>query len=107
MVKVVYIEPTGEAKEVNLEPGYSLMEGAVMNGVSGIAAECGGSCSCATCHGYIEPTFMEQVGPADGDEDDMLEYVEERTEYSRLLCQVKVTEKMEGMTITIPEEGMI
>lgn len=78
------------------------MEAAVSNGVKGIEAECGGACSCGTCHAYIDESFWGVVGGACDDESDMLEFADNIKPNSRLSCQVSVTSDMDGMVITIP-----
>lgn len=81
------------------------METAQRAGVDGIIAECGGAMACATCHCFFDPATMEKIGQPEGAEDDMLDFAAtERTEHSRLSCQVKVTPALEGADITIPED---
>ena len=89
MVKITFIESDGTEKYLEAEVGLSLMEAATRNGVQGIAAECGGQCSCATCHVYVEGDFFEKVGPPQDDEEDMLDFLDSRKSNSRLGCQVK------------------
>ncbi|MCL4169775.1 UNVERIFIED_CONTAM: hypothetical protein GTU68_011009 [Idotea baltica] len=82
------------------------MEAAMRNNVQGILAECGGQCSCATCHVYVEGDFFEKVGPPVDDEEDMLDFSDSRKKNSRLGCQVEITEEMNGMTIrVVGDEG--
>ena len=78
------------------------MEAAVQNGIRGLLAECGGACSCATCHVYIEPTWAAAVGEAGGLEKDMLEMAVARTACSRLACQVLVRDELDGLVARIP-----
>lgn len=107
MAKVTFIEPDGTQKTLEAVNGHSLMDAAVRNGVKGIQAECGGACSCATCHGYIENNWIEKVGFAEGDELDMLEFASDVQQNSRLCCQVKITADLEGIVIRLPEtQGM-
>ncbi|PHR22472.1 MAG: 2Fe-2S ferredoxin [Hoeflea sp.] len=101
MVKITFIEPDGTEKHVEASAGISLMEAATRNGVQGIAAECGGQCSCATCHVYIEGDFFEQVGPPEGDEEDMLDFSDSRQANSRLGCQVPVSDEYSGMVVRV------
>jgi 2Fe-2S ferredoxin len=103
MVKVTYIEHSGERHEVDVPLGYSVMEGALNNGVPGIVADCGGACSCATCHVYVEPEWRERAGEPGETEDIMLEFAEERDERSRLSCQIKLTEELDGLVVRVPE----
>lgn len=104
MVQVVYIEHDGEQTTLNVQEGWTLMQAAVSHGVDGIEAECGGSCCCATCHVYVADEFLDKVTPASEQEIDMLsEVVAERTPNSRLACQIKVTNALEGIIIHLPE----
>ncbi len=104
MVKVVFIEPTGEAVTIDATEGWSLMQVATSKGVDGIEAECGGSCACATCHCYIEGEAAAAVPAAGEGEIAMLEHVvAERRPNSRLSCQIKVTPELEGLVVRIAE----
>ena len=101
MPRIVYIEPEGEHVEVDVEEGYSVMEGAIMNGVEGIEAECGGACSCATCHCYVKEDWWDKLPEMDVIEDSMLEAATERRENSRLTCQIPVTEELDGLVLEV------
>ena len=101
MPKIVYIEPEGDHVEVDVEVGYSVMEGAIMNGVEGIEAECGGACSCATCHCYVKEEWWEKLPAMDVIEDSMLEAATERRTNSRLTCQIPVTEELDGLVLEV------
>lgn len=102
MVKIIYVEPDGSEHPIEVEEGRSVMEGAVANGIRGIVAECGGACSCATCHAYVDDAWIETVGPPEGDEADMLAFAFEPTANSRLTCQIEVTRALEGLRVQIP-----
>ena len=104
MVQITYIEPSGTAVSVDVTEGWSLMQGATANGVDGIIAECGGSCSCATCHCYVEESRLSDLpAPLQG-EAEMLDFVAaERRPNSRLSCQIKASVALEGLVITLPE----
>lgn len=104
MIKVEFVTHTGESIVVEAEAGRSLMEAAVKNGVSGIQADCGGACSCATCHCYVGEDWFDRVGPAEGDEEAMLEFAFEVKETSRLSCQIKMTEALDGAKIYLPAQ---
>lgn len=107
MVKITFIEPDGTSKTVEATDGRSLMDAAVKNGIKGIQAECGGACSCATCHGYIEDNWIEKVGYAADDELDMLEFASDVQKNSRLCCQIKITSSLEGIIVRLPAtQGM-
>ncbi len=101
MPKIIYIDANGAEHRVNVPVGYSLMEGAYNRGLEGMEAECGGACSCATCHSHIEGPVADLVGPPHDDEDTMLDQVDDRRKNSRLSCQIHVTEDMDGLIVRI------
>lgn len=104
MPKVTYIETTGKEHTYDLPLGATIMEGAVQNGVKGIIAECGGSCMCATCHVYVEEAFLDLLPDIEEEEDEMLEGTEApRLSNSRLGCQVRISKKLDGLIVRIPE----
>ena len=104
MASVTYIEFDGTAHEVDVEVGITLMEGAVNNDVPGIEAQCGGGCSCATCHVYIEPVWQALLADRDGMEEGMLNLAEnEKEESSRLSCQITVSDELDGLVVRMPE----
>jgi len=80
------------------------MEAARKELVPGIEAECGGACSCATCHVYVEETWREKVGPPSQMEEDMLDFAFDVRESSRLSCQIKVSEELDGLVVSVPEK---
>ena len=102
MPVITFVEANGASHEVQAENGHSLMQTAVDNMIDGIVAECGGSCSCATCHCYIDPAWIDKVGHAEGMEKDMLECVIEPKENSRLSCQVIISDELDGMVVSLP-----
>jgi 2Fe-2S ferredoxin len=102
MSTVTYIEPSGNAVQLTAPDGWTAMQVAVSNGVDGIEAECGGSCSCATCHCYVEAGGENLPSPSET-ELAMLEHVAaERRDNSRLCCQIKLDASTEGLTIRMP-----
>lgn len=103
MVEINFIDHTGERHQVQATVGMTVMEAAVQNRVPGIDAECGGACACATCHVYIEPAWQEAVGPAERMEEDMLDFAFDVRPNSRLSCQIKVTEALNGLVLRTPE----
>jgi len=103
MVKITFIQPDGSAKTVEATPGNSVMEAAIDNDIDGIVAECGGACSCATCHVYVDATWASQLSEADAQEDGMLDCVLDRHGSSRLSCQIEVTEALDGLVVHVPE----
>ena len=99
---VTFIQADGNSQEVNAEIGNSLMQAAVDNMVEGILAECGGSCSCATCHCYIEKSWVDKVVPASEMENDLLDCVTDPEDNSRLSCQVIITDAHDGLMVHLP-----
>lgn len=102
MTKVTYIEFNGKEHVVDVAPGSSVMQGAIQNNVRGIIAECGGACSCATCHVYVDEAWTSRVGAKTDEEEAMLEAVCDPKPNSRLSCQIKVTEELEGLIVRLP-----
>jgi ferredoxin, 2Fe-2S len=104
MPRVTYISHDGKETTLDIPVGTSVMQAAVLNGVDGIVAECGGSCMCATCHVYVREDQLGLVPPMQPDEDAMLEGTESpRLPNSRLGCQLVVSPEMEGLVVTMPE----
>jgi len=81
------------------------MEGAIDNGVSGIVAECGGACACATCHAYIDPAWVDKLEAPEDMEQGMLEAAKDPKSNSRLICQVEMTEDLDGITLTVADNN--
>jgi len=102
MAKVTYIEHGGATHVVDVAPGASVMEGATRNNVRGILAECGGACSCATCHVYVDPAWYDRLGPKSAIETDMLDAVCDPQPNSRLSCQIKMREEFDGLIVRLP-----
>lgn len=97
-----FILHDGTERRIEVAAGTSLMAAAVGHGVDGIVAECGGSCSCATCHCYIDPAWLTKLQPPDETERGMLEWVVEPKPNSRLGCQVAVTADLDGIVVHVP-----
>lgn len=106
MPKITYIEHDGTEHVVDATTGQSVMAAAVDNGVPGIDADCGGECSCATCHVVVADAWMAKVGQPDDREEAMLDLNPERESNSRLCCQVAVTDELDGLTVNVPEFQM-
>jgi len=102
MIKVTFIDAAGKSREVEANPGATLMEVAVKNSIPGIDAECGGACACATCHVYVDNQWVAKVGKADSMEEDMLDFASEVKPNSRLSCQIKLTPELNGLVVTTP-----
>jgi 2Fe-2S ferredoxin len=103
MAKITYIELNGVEHVVDVKPGLSLMEGAVKQNVPGIDADCGGACACATCHVYVDPVWEAKTGERNAMEESMLDFAENVEPNSRLSCQIKVTEDLDGLVVRMPE----
>lgn len=104
MAKVTYIQVNGEQQQIDVPVGQSIMHAAILNNIAGIEAECGGSCSCATCHVYLADSDMSAFEQADEMEDELLEGVaSERKPTSRLSCQLVIDEKTTDVSVFIPE----
>jgi len=104
MAKITFIEHDGTRHEVDAANGMSVMEAAVKNMVPGIDADCGGACACATCHVYVEPEWLEKVGERSEMEEDMLDFAFDVRDTSRLSCQIKVSDELDGLTVNVPEK---
>ena len=103
MPKITFIDTAGTARTVEGEVGATVMETAIKNGVPGIEAECGGACACSTCHVYIEEPWRKKVGEPSPMEEDMLDFAYDVQPNSRLSCQIKVSEEIDGLTVRTPE----
>ncbi|MEP3234150.1 MAG: 2Fe-2S iron-sulfur cluster-binding protein [Hyphomicrobiales bacterium] len=103
MAKITYITHSGESFDVEADTGSTVMEAALKNSVPGIDAECGGACACATCHVYVDETWVAKAGSAEAMEEDMLDFAHEIKPSSRLSCQMRITDELDGLIIRIPE----
>jgi 2Fe-2S ferredoxin len=102
MTKVTYIDASGVSRTVDAQVGATVMETALRNSVPGIEAECGGACACATCHVYVADAWTETVGKPSQMEEDMLDFAADVRPNSRLSCQIKVSEALDGLVVTTP-----
>ncbi|HCD57293.1 2Fe-2S iron-sulfur cluster-binding protein [Haliea sp.] len=103
MANVIFVDPAGAEINVEVATGTSLMQAAMDNGIDYIVAECGGACSCATCHCYIDNDWLAKIGEPSSIEKDMLDCVLEPRPNSRLSCQVVIDENLEGLVVHLPE----
>ncbi len=103
MAKITYIEFSGEEHVVDVKPGLSVMEGAVKNNIPGIDADCGGACACATCHVYVDPAWKPLTGDVSAMEESMLDFAENVQETSRLSCQIRVSDALDGLIVRMPQ----
>jgi 2Fe-2S ferredoxin len=103
MASITYIQPGGQTQTVDAELGSTVMEAAIRSGIPGIEAECGGACSCATCHVYVDEAWAAAVGGPSPMEEDMLDFAFDVRPTSRLSCQIKVTAALDGLVVHVPE----
>ena len=103
MVRIIYKSGDGFSREVEVAVGRSVMLGATINGVAGIEADCGGTLSCATCHVYVDPAWVDRLPEPEQMEVELMEGVAaERRPNSRLSCQIVLTEALDGLTVEVP-----
>jgi 2Fe-2S ferredoxin len=103
MPKITYVDSSGTERTVEGKNGMTVMETAIKHNVPGIDADCGGACACATCHVYVDPAFAEKVGKPSAMEQSMLDFAENVKENSRLSCQIKIRDDLDGLKVTTPE----
>jgi 2Fe-2S ferredoxin len=102
MPKITFIDARGESRTVEGETGSTVMEVAIRNGVPGIEAECGGACACATCHVYVDDAWAAKAGGPESMEEDMLDFAFDVKPTSRLSCQIKVRDELDGLIVRTP-----
>ena len=102
MAKITYIEHSGKSHTKEIPNGLTVMEGAVQNNIPGIDADCGGSCACATCHVYVDEKWFSKLPNKENAEVDMLDMVFEPNTFSRLGCQITVTNDLDNMVVKMP-----
>lgn len=104
LTTLTVISREGTHSQIDAPNGVSIMEALRDAGHDELLALCGGCCSCATCHVYVDPGYIDKLQPMSDDENDLLDSSEHRTEHSRLSCQIALTPDLEGLTITIAAE---
>ena len=104
MPNLVIVDRSGHEKMVEGRVGWSVMENIRDNGFDELLALCGGCCSCATCHVHVDPEWIAKVGPANADEDDLLDTSDHRVETSRLSCQILFAPELDGLRVQIAPE---
>lgn len=105
MAKITYVEFGGKQHIIDVPNGMTVMEGARDNGVPGIEADCGGACACSTCHVYVAPEWVGRLPKKDAMEEDMLDFAwQPDPERSRLTCQLKVSDALDGLVVYLPEK---
>lgn len=103
MTKITFIQHDGEEQTLEVENGISVMNAAVDNLIEGIDADCGGECNCATCHVYVGEEWMPKVGQPQDDEEAIMSLNPERKDNSRLSCQIKISDELDGLVVHLPE----
>ena len=103
MTKITLVAFDGTRFDVDAENGSTVMENAIRNSVPGIEAECGGACACATCHVYVDDAWAEIAGAPEAMEEDMLDFAFDVRPTSRLSCQIKVRDELDGLVVHVPE----
>ncbi|MEM9670261.1 MAG: 2Fe-2S iron-sulfur cluster-binding protein [Pseudomonadota bacterium] len=103
MAKVVFVDHEGTERPIDASNGETVMEVAVKNAIPGIDADCGGACACATCHVYVDASFMGSIGEPEAMEQSMLDFAENVQENSRLCCQIQMSEALDGLRVQTPE----
>jgi 2Fe-2S ferredoxin len=102
MPRLLFVAPSGAAREIEAPVGISVMEAAKQRGIDGIVAQCGGACACATCHVYVDPDWLSKLPAAEDMEQGMLESAWEPRPNSRLSCQITVTAALDGLRLIVP-----
>ena len=104
MAKITYIEHNGTPHLIEVPNGLTVMEGAVQNNIPGIDADCGGSCACATCHVYVDEKWFNKLPKKESAEEDMLDMAFQPEKFSRLYCQLTVTDEFNGLVVKMPSK---
>jgi ferredoxin, 2Fe-2S len=102
MAKITFVQPDGSKQTITADTGMTAMEAAKKHLVNGIEAECGGACACATCHVYVDAGWREKVGKPTEMEEDMLDFAFDVREESRLACQIRVKDELDGLVLNVP-----
>ena len=104
MTKITYIENNGKVHVIEVANGLSVMEGAVQNDIPGIDADCGGSMACATCHVYVKEEWLNKLPNKEDGEEDMLDMAYEPNKFSRLSCQLIISDELDGLVVSMPDK---
>ena len=104
MAKITYHTDDNKTHTIDVQNGLTVMEGAIQNDIPGIDADCGGACACATCHVYVDQNWVEKTGEAEQMEQDMLDFAFDVTDQSRLSCQIKISDELDGLIVNLPEK---
>ena len=104
MSKIIYNTHDNKVHTIDVQNGLTVMEGAVQNDIPGIDADCGGGMACATCHVYIQEDWWGKLNKKEDGEEDMLDMAHEPNKFSRLSCQVIVSNELDGLVVSIPSK---
>ena len=104
MPKITYIEDNGKSHQIDVANGLTVMEGAVQNNIPGIDADCGGSMACATCHVYVKEDWFNRLSKKENGEEDMIDMAYEPNKFSRLSCQITVSDELDGLVVQLPKK---
>ena len=104
MPKITYIEHDGKTHTIEVASGLSVMEGAVQNNIPGIDADCGGAMACATCHIYVDEKWYDKIKKKEDGEEDMIDMAFEPNKFSRLSCQITVSDDLDGLIVRMPSK---
>ena len=104
MAKITYIEHNGTSHTFDVANGLTVMEGAVQNNIPGIDADCGGSMACATCHVYVKEDWFNKLPIKENGEEDMIDMAYEPNKFSRLSCQITVSDEIDGLVVQLPKK---
>jgi len=104
MAKITYNTHDNQTHSIDVQNGLTVMEGAVQNDIPGIDADCGGGMACATCHVYINEEWLDKLPTKEDGEEDMLDMAYEPNKFSRLSCQLTVSDELDGLIVNIPEK---
>ena len=102
MPEVTYVLADGRELAVDVPIGLTVMDGSVRNNLPGIIAECGGSCSCATCHVYVDAAWSDKFDDVTDEERDLLEFADDARPNSRLACQLVMSQDTHGVRVVVP-----
>jgi ferredoxin, 2Fe-2S len=103
MPKITFVQHDATVEEVQVNSGTSIMQAAVEHAINGIVAECGGNCSCGTCHVYVDATWVEKLNAPEALEAALVEHVLEWRPNSRLSCQIVMKDELDGIVVHLPE----
>ena len=104
MPKITYIENSGKSHTIDVAKDLTVMEGAVQNDIPGIDADCGGACACATCHVYVDEKWFNKLSKIESAEQDMLDVAFEPNSFSRLSCQIMISDELDGLVVKMPSK---